>query len=102
MPEVSTVTQLLTRLKSEGFTTNLGVVEGTLRDLDSGRVLRPEDMVIREVRRFEGESDPDDMTVVYVLESKDGTRGVLVDAFGVYADPEVGAVLSTIPADRVD
>jgi hypothetical protein len=102
MPESSTVTQLLTRLKGEGFTANLGVVAGTLRVLDTGHVLRSEDVVIREVHRFEGESDPDDMTVVYVLESKDGTRGVLVDAFGIYADPEVGALLSTIPDERAN
>ena len=102
MPEQSTLTQLLARLKSEGFTANLGVVDGTLRVLDTGHVLRSEDVVIRAVHRFEGESDPDDMTVVYVLESKDGTRGVLVDAFGIYADPEVGALLSTIPDERAN
>ena len=100
MPEASTVTQLLVQLKREGFTANLGVVDGQLRVLDTGRVLPSDEVVIRAVHRFEGESDPDDMTVVYVLESKDGTRGVLVDAFGIYADPEVGAVLSTIPDDR--
>jgi hypothetical protein len=102
MPESSTVTQLLTRLKGEGFTANLGVVDGALRVHDTGHVLRSEDVVIRAVHRFEGESDPDDMTVVYVLESKDGTRGVLVDAFGIYADPEVGALLSTIPDERAN
>ena len=102
MPEQSTMTQLLTRLKGQGFTANLGVVEGCLRVLDTGRVLRTEDLVIREVHRFEGESDPDDMAVVYALESTDGTRGVLVDAFGIYADPEIGALLSTIPDDRAN
>jgi len=102
MPESSTVTQLLASLQGRGFTANLGVVDGTMKVFDTGRVLRREDLVIREVHRFEGESDPDDMTIVYVLESKDGTRGVLVDAFGIYADPEVGALLSTIPDDRAN
>jgi hypothetical protein len=53
--------------------------------------------VIREVHRFEGESDPDDMSVVYAIEGKDGTRGVIVDAFGIYADPHVGALLKQVP-----
>lgn len=102
MPEPSTMTQLLARLTGRGFTANLGVVGGTMRVLDTQRVLRTEDLVIREVHRFEGESDPDDMAVVYALESTDGTRGVLVDAFGIYADPEVGALLSTIPDERAN
>jgi hypothetical protein len=42
------------------------------------------------------------MAVVYALESTDGTRGVLVDAFGIYADPEVGALLSVIPDNRAN
>jgi len=33
------------------------------------------------------------MSIVYALEGSDGTRGILVDAFGTYADPAVGAVL---------
>ena len=49
------------------------------------------------VHRFEGESDPDDMSVVYAIESQDGTRGVLVDAFGTYADPHVAEILKQVP-----
>ena len=38
-----------------------------------------------EVYRFEGMSDPDDNAVVYALEAADGTKGVIVDAYGTYA-----------------
>ena len=97
MPEPITVTKVLKTLAERGFTANLGVIAGALRVLDSGKVLRPEDLVIRAVHRFEGESDPDDMSVVYAIEAKDGTRGVLVDAFGTYADPQVAEVLKQVP-----
>lgn len=43
--------------------------------------------------RFEGTSDPDDMSVIYALEARDGMRGTLTDACGSYADPAVGAVV---------
>jgi hypothetical protein len=97
MPEPSTVTKILKTLADRGYTANLGVIEGALRVLDTGKVLRPEDLVIREVHRFEGESNPDDMSVVYAIESKDGTRGVIVDAFGTYADPQVREALKQVP-----
>lgn len=46
--------------------------------------------------RFEGISDPDDMSVVYAIESGDGTRGIIGDAFGVYANPELGGFLNNV------
>jgi hypothetical protein len=37
------------------------------------------------------------MSIVYAIEGGDGTRGTLVDAFGVYASPAVGRVLASVP-----
>jgi len=33
------------------------------------------------------------MAVVHAVEGRGGTRGVLIDAYGTYADPAVGAKL---------
>jgi hypothetical protein len=44
------------------------------------------DLVIIKVFRFEGDSDPSDMSVVYVFETKDRVRGYSVNAYGVYDD----------------
>jgi hypothetical protein len=41
------------------------------------------------------------MSVIYALEATDGTRGYLVDAFGVYADPGVSSIVQRIPMERV-
>lgn len=84
---------VLEELVRRGFVAHLGAAGGRVRVLGTGRTLAPEDLVIVEHRRFEGASDPDEMAVVYAVEAVDGTRGTLVDAFGVYADPAVGAVV---------
>ena len=65
-------------------------------------IFRAEDLTIREFHRFEGVSDPDDMSIVYAIESRDGTRGTLVDAFGVYSNPAVtpGAGARADPSRR--
>jgi hypothetical protein len=68
----------------------LRAVDGALR-VATGETLWPRDLVIREVHRFEGVSDPDDMEVLYAIESASGVRGTLADAFGVYADPTTAA-----------
>ena len=36
------------------------------------------------------------MSVVYAIEARDGTRGILVDAFGVYANPDLGVFLQNV------
>ena len=93
MTEATTLSELARR----GFTDGFRVVEGNLRVLTTGKVLRPDDLVIREVYRFEGISDPDDMAIVYAIEGTAGIRGTLIDAFGVYADPVTTAVLDNVP-----
>ena len=85
------------QLAQRGFSDGFRVVGHRLQVLGSGKLLNPEELTIREVYRFEGVSDPDDMAVVYAVDSTSGIRGTLIDAFGVYADPAKGAVLARIP-----
>jgi len=87
-------------LARRGFTDGFRVVDASLQVLRTGKMLRARDLVIREVYRFEGISDPDDMAVVYAIESTSGIQGTLIDAFGVYADPAKAAVLADIPIRR--
>ncbi len=84
-------------LTRRGFTEHLTVVGSKLQALESGRAFGPDEVVIREYHRFEGVSDPDDLSIVYAIESRDGTRGTLVDAFGVYSNPVVGSFLREVP-----
>jgi len=95
-----TISSAVDQFVAEGFTANFGVVGGRLRAYDSGRTFAAHEVVIREYERFEGVSDPDDMAIVYAIESLDGTRGLLTDAFGVYSSPAVSAFLQHVPIRR--
>jgi len=87
-------------LDREGFTEHFAVDGASLRGLEGGKAFRPDEVVIRKLARFEGVSDPDDMSIVYAIESRDGTRGTLVDAFGVYSDPLVADFLKDVPVTK--
>jgi hypothetical protein len=84
-------------LTYRGFTEDFRAVDGKLRTSGTGEMVTPEDLVIREYHRFEGVSDPDDMAIVYGVEARNGVRGTVVDAFGVYSDPELGALMARVP-----
>jgi hypothetical protein len=87
-------------LKKRGFTANFAFLDHTFRDVDSGRTLKADELTIMDHYRFEGASDPDDMSVVYAIESDDGPRGIVADAFGVYANPDLGGFLEHVKMSR--
>ena len=88
--------EALEDLKKRGFTANFEFLNNVFRAVDSGKTFQADALTIVEHHRFEGASDPDDMSVVYAIEAADGTRGILVDAFGVYANPDLGAFLKNM------
>lgn len=95
--ECLTLASVIDDLAASGFVEHFGVSGGALRSFDSGRRFSAAELVIREYHRFEGVSDPGDMSIVYGIESQDGVRGTLVDAYGAYSDAAVSAFLQSVP-----
>ena len=85
--EMTTVTSVLEKLRikkrdKEYRTTPEGFTAGT------GKYYNPEDLKIIRTYRFEGESDPSDSSIIYLIEANDGLVGYSMDAYGVYSDHE--------------
>lgn len=80
---MDTVSQTLQRLDAAGFVDDLVAVDGGLRSVATHQQFRPTDVVVVEVVRFEGMSDPDDEAIVFALASPDGTPlGTYTAAYG--------------------
>jgi len=95
--EVLTLSGVMDDLAQRGFREHFALENGRLRALDSGKTFSPDQVVVSEYYRFEGISDPDDLAILYAIETRSGIRGTLTDAFGVYSDPAVGAFMSKVP-----
>jgi hypothetical protein len=95
--EVRTLAGVMAELDRRGFTEQFTLTDGGLRAASNGKVFPPREVRISEYHRFEGVSDPDDMAILYALETSSGLRGTLADAFGVYAEPRIGAFMSKVP-----
>ena len=52
----------------------------------AGKIYQPEELNIIKTYRFEGESDPADNAILYLIESNDGLIGYSIDAYGVYSN----------------
>ena len=95
-PAYKTMAEAVQGLKNRGFTSNLEYRDGALHAVGTAQTYSPRHVTIVEHHRFEGASDPDDMSVIYAIECTDGTRGTLVDAFGVYANPQLADFLKQV------
>jgi hypothetical protein len=93
---MQTLSGAIDDLGRRGFTGHMSVVGNRLRVAGTRESFHPTDLVVREHRRFEGVSDPDDMAILYAIEGTGGVRGTLVDAYGVYADPLISAFMATV------
>ena len=94
--EAATLAGVMDDLARRGFTEHFTVAPEGLRALESGKTFLADQVTIAEYHRFEGVSDPGDMAILYAIEANGGVRGTLADAFGVYADPRVGAVMKDV------
>ena len=88
--------EAIEELKKRGFIANFEFLDQTFRDVNSGRTFKADELTIVGHYRFEGASDPDDMSVVYAIESNDGLKGIVADAFGLYANPDLGRFLEKL------
>lgn len=96
----SNLLEAVQALKERGFQTEFQFRDGKLQDLDSKRTYRENEMVILEYHRFEGQSNPSDMSIVVALETRNGKRGVVISSYGPYADPEMTDFLKEVPVRK--
>jgi hypothetical protein len=77
--------QALNDLKQRGYTEDFNLKDNSL--VCNGQIFNADEFEIKEVYRFEGDSDPADEAIVLGIESVNGTKGVLVNGYGYSSDP---------------
>ncbi len=96
MPYMKSLATCLNRIVHDGYTEDFRISDKGLESLKNERSYKPEQIQVVNFFRFEGESDPDDNAILYVIETADGTKGTLVDAYGIYTDPRIGKFMKDV------
>lgn len=95
--DYGTLSQTINGLKEEGYTLDFNIHQDGLLCQASNTQLSPNDFEIDGVFRFEGESNPDDEAVLYAISSKkDGTKGTLVNGYGISAEEMPAALVEKL------
>jgi hypothetical protein len=89
-------------LMKRGYTENLSLEGDTIDDKEKNIHMTADDFQIDEFYRFEGPSNPDDMSIVYAVTSdKYNLKGVLVNAYGTYANNSSSAIHAKLNHNQV-
>jgi len=93
---MNTLSACSNKMVSQGYTDTLKVTNQGLNSMAKDKTYAPADVRIINFYRFEGQSDPADNAILYVIETEDGVKGTLIDAYGAYADEKVNKFIKEV------
>ncbi|MDB5200696.1 MAG: hypothetical protein JWQ27_105 [Ferruginibacter sp.] len=82
---MNTVSQVLEKLRQKKMDNEFRWYKQGF-SVNQSKFYQPEDCRIVKTYRFEGMSDPGDMSILYIIQTNDGLTGYSLDAYGVYSD----------------
>ncbi|MEO8147445.1 MAG: hypothetical protein ABI723_07400 [Bacteroidia bacterium] len=93
---MKTMVSCLNMLMTTGFETQFKATLAGLKSLTTEQIYHPNEVKVINFYRFEGESDPSDNSIVYAIETSNGERGTLTDAYGPYSDTLVTTFMQQV------
>ncbi|SFU43781.1 hypothetical protein SAMN05216480_103208 [Pustulibacterium marinum] len=81
-----TLSSAIEGLKKKGFKEDFNLIENGVENKAKKQLIEAKNLNVVEVHRFEGQTNPDDSSVLYAIETSTGQKGLLVDAYGAYSD----------------
>lgn len=99
MRTFETLVKAIQTLKEDGYIYDFNLHPDAIECKDLNRRLEPDEFNIDAVYRFEGMTNPDDSSVLYAISGKDGLKGLLVDAYGVYSESVNQAMIEKLTID---
>jgi len=96
IPHMKSLALLTNKMVLDGYVEDFKISDQGLRSLKTEKVYQPEEINVINFFRFEGQSDPNDNTIMYVIETTDGAKGTIVDAYGPYADRQLSEFMNNV------
>jgi len=91
----------LEHLESIGYIDQFRVVNKYLTSVNNPKIkYKPSDVKAANFYRFEGPSNPDDMSIVYAIETCDGKKGTLTDAYGRFSDDDTSDFMKQVDTSK--
>ncbi|WP_439128508.1 hypothetical protein [Polaribacter sp.] len=93
--------EYIKKYEAKGYTDSFRVVERKLLNNDSKIKYNSDQVKIVAEHRFEGMSNPNDMSILYVLETDNNGKGTLLVSYGAAAETETAEFFNEIPKENI-
>jgi hypothetical protein len=87
--EMNTPSAVINKMMKKGYTEGFRAEKNGLFAPSKEKHYEPAEINVVNFYRFEGDSDPADNAILYVIETTDGLKGTLMDSYGADADRNV-------------
>jgi len=87
MHVMTTLTSVMEKLRKKGMDTEFRWTANGF-NAGKGKYYQPSELEIIRVYRFEENTDPADMCIIYLIQANDGLIGYSLDAYGTYSNHE--------------
>jgi hypothetical protein len=94
--DMTTLTEVMNIAARRGYLAELKMTDEGLCIVGENRLYGPREVRIDNFYRFEGISNPEDMAILYLIATEEGTKGTLVDAYGTYADSRINEFIKAV------
>lgn len=100
MRDFDTLVEALQSLKKEGYQYDFNLLGTCLHCKELDLNINATEFEVEEIHRFEGDSNPADSSILYVISTSGGVKGTMVDAYGVYSGEIDPAILQKLKMAR--
>lgn len=94
--KMDTLTDRMQQLRATGWVEELSIVDGAVTCDACGCASEPEEVVVDEVYRFEGASDPGDQSILFAITMPCDHRGALPASYGKDTAPDISRALKRL------
>lgn len=88
------------RYQEKGYDANFLFQGNGLIDTETKYKYQPEEIYIVAQHRYEGMSNPDDMSILYVIETANAVMGTYLLGYGPSADLEAAEFFNKVPEEN--
>lgn len=98
--QYDTLIQAERQLKSKGFKKDFNIAGNTMICRQTEKKYTPDEMRIVEFHRFEGMSNPADMSILFAVVCNDGEKGLITSSYGPQIDMKLISFLDKVKIVR--
>src|SRR6185436_13816016 len=97
-----TLSEAISDLTQRGYTFNFNIKTDCIECVENNINLQPDEFEINEIHRFQEMSDVGDENILYAISSdKYNMKGLLVNAFGIYADTASAELIAKLYKEKI-